>query len=72
MVPVDTTKKMLFRLSPLRTSVCQYSTGTEHLKFSSMQEFKKWKEYEEERTYSAYVQQQSPYCPKLNSGIRYI
>lgn len=53
-------------------SMFEYFTGTENLKFSSMQEFRKWKENEEERTYSAYVQQQSPYCPKLTPGIKYI
>ena len=51
------------------TLLCYTTTGTEYLQFQSMQEFKKWKELEEERTYSAYVQQQTPYQPKGTSGI---
>ena len=44
-------------------------TGTEYLQFQSIQEFKKWKELEEKRTYSEYVEQQTPYQPKGTSGI---
>ena len=51
------------------TLLCYTITGTEYRQFQSMQEFKKWKELEEERTYSAYVQQQIPYQPKGTSGI---
>ena len=51
------------------TLLCYTITGTEYLQFQSMQEFKKWKELEEKRTYSVYVQQQTPYQPKGTSGF---
>ena len=36
--------------------------------FDSYTEFLKWKELEEEATYTTYVQKQTSYQPKLNNG----
>ena len=42
--------------------------GMKSITFDSYTEFIKWKELEEEATYTTYVQKQTSYQPKLNNG----
>lgn len=42
--------------------------GMKMLAFNCFEQFLKWKELEEETTYTTYVQKQSSYKPKANKG----
>ena len=48
-----------------------HNTGKKELSFSTMEEFKQWKEIEEESTYTNYFEYQSAYYPAKEGMSNY-